>query len=384
MAVLGIVAEYNPFHNGHLTHLTAARRAVPGAPVLVALSGPFTQRGEPALLSPWDRAACALSAGADAVFALPVLWTLRDAEHYALGAVSLLASLGATHLAFGAESPDLPLLRDAAALLESPPAAFTEALRAHLSGGLGFPAALSRAAGRVLPEAEALLNQPNNILAVSYLRALRRLDLPLTPVLIPRAGSYHAFSPDPASPSASALRESLRRGSWQSALPCLPPESRRLVRARFLSRSVPDLSRLDTLLLEKLRALSPAVASALPDAPEGLGDALRKAAARASSRDGLLSFLTSRRYPAARLSRLCACALLDVSAARLSGEPLPARAFLLGLKKSPALSGLWKDFPVSSSATDALADPAERNAYRLWGLLAGLPADFPFTQKMIS
>lgn len=121
MAILGIVAEYDPFHNGHLQHLHLSMDSVSPSAVLIALSGPFKQRGEPALLSPFVRAECALASGADAVFALPVLWTVRDAEHYALGAVSMLASLGVTHLAFGAETADLPLLQRTADLLEDSP-----------------------------------------------------------------------------------------------------------------------------------------------------------------------------------------------------------------------------------------------------------------------
>ena len=111
MAVLGIVAEYDPFHNGHLYHLAEAKRLVQPDYTYVVLSPCLKQRGSFALLSPTDRARLALEAGADAVFALPVLWTVRDAEHYALGAVSLLAGLGATHLAFGVETPDPAALR---------------------------------------------------------------------------------------------------------------------------------------------------------------------------------------------------------------------------------------------------------------------------------
>ena len=102
MSILGIVAEYDPFHNGHLHHLREAAAAVSPDAVLIALSGPFKQRGQASLLSPYARAESALEFGADAVLALPVCWTVHDAEHYALGAVSMLASLGATHLAFGA------------------------------------------------------------------------------------------------------------------------------------------------------------------------------------------------------------------------------------------------------------------------------------------
>ena len=116
--VLGIIAEYDPFHNGHALHLQEARKAVIPDTVYIALSPCVKQRGELSMLSPLDRAACAVHEGADAVFMLPVLWTVRDAEHYALGAVSMLSGLGITHLAFGAETPDSALLNDIACLIK--------------------------------------------------------------------------------------------------------------------------------------------------------------------------------------------------------------------------------------------------------------------------
>ena len=166
MKILGIVAEYDPFHNGHLRHIAEAKRQVSPDLTFIALSPCLKQRGELSLLSPADRASCALEAGADAVFSLPVLWTVRDAEHYALGAVSLLSGLGVTHLAFGAETADAGLLRQAAALLESPDPVFQAALKEKLSSGAGYPAAVSAALSASLPAAKGLLDRPNNVLAV--------------------------------------------------------------------------------------------------------------------------------------------------------------------------------------------------------------------------
>ncbi len=390
MAVLGIVAEYDPFHNGHFYHLRESARIVSPSAVIVALSGPVKQRGAFSLLSPFARAECALSAGADAVFALPVCWTVRDAEHYALGAVSLLASLGATHLAFGAETADLPLLRKTADLLESSPESLRCALRGALSEGLGYPSALAHAAGICLPESRPLLSRPNNILAVCYLRALHRLSLPLEPVVVPRAGSYHAEQISSAAPSASALREALLRGSWPDALSALPPFSRRIVRNAFLSGEIPDPRRLDALLLEKLRSMAPADFGCLPDCPEGLDRALRKAAVSSDSQEELISLLTTRRYPSARLSRLCACALLGITREDLEETPSPSifpGALLLGVKKNPSLTGLWKNhslFAPSAAVWRETAPPADLAAWRLWGLAAGLPASFPFNRRTVT
>ena len=110
MRILGIIAEYNPFHSGHAHHLREARRVSGADHVVVVMSSCFTQRGEAALLSPADRARMALSCGADAVFALPACWAVRDAEHFALGGVALLQALGCNAISFGAETADLPAL----------------------------------------------------------------------------------------------------------------------------------------------------------------------------------------------------------------------------------------------------------------------------------
>ena len=384
MPVLGIVAEYDPFHNGHLRHLREAVSAVSPSAVLVALSGPFKQRGEASLLSPYARAACALDAGADAVFALPVRWTVRDAEHYAVGAVHVLAAMGATHLAFGAETADLPLLRRTADLLEDPPAQMRSALHTFLAEGAGYPAAMAHAAGTVLPESREILNRPNNILAVCYLRAIRRLGLSVIPVAVPRSGAYHADRVSPSEPSASAVRGALLRGAWAGALESLPPFSAKSVRESFLTGCVPDLKRLDAFLSARLRAMSPEDAAQLPGVSEGLDTALLHAASLSDSREGIIASLSTRRYPAARVSRLCTCAMLGIRRRDPEEDPLPDRVLLLALKKNPSLTGSWKNGAVRAcNAASWLkdADPEDRAAWQLWALAAGLPASWPFTRK---
>ena len=393
MSILGIIAEYDPFHNGHLFHLAGARRLVSPDLTFIALSPCVKQRGELSLLSPSDRASCALSAGADAVFALPVLWTVRDAEHYALGAVSLLSKLGATHLAFGAETPDLSLLNQAADLLECEtkfpsPDIFLSTLKDRLSAGAGYPSAVSAALSAALPGAEGLLDRPNNILAVSYLRAIRRLGLSLEPVVIPRSGSYHAADIDPESPSASALRESLSRGSYEAAFSAVPEETAALLRRRYLEGRVPDERILDALLLSRLRSMDGEALRSLPDVSEGMENALASAAAAVNTRRELIAALTGKRYPAARISRLCACALLGITAEQTENIPLPDHALLLGLRKDPRMTALWKDLPIPviSSFTEwkKAAHPADLAAWRLWAQCCRLPDTLPFSEKIVS
>ncbi len=381
--ILGIVAEYDPFHNGHALHLSESRKAVRPDAVYIALSPCVKQRGELSMLSPFDRAACAVHEGADAVFAMPVLWTIRDAEHYAFGAVHLLAGLGITHLAFGAETPDLHLLNGVAGLLEDSPPHFTETLNCHLSRGEGYPAALSAAVNDCLPEAGTVLFRPNNILAVCYLRALRRMHSPVVPVVIPRRGGYHDPDIRTETPSASALRESLARGIYIPALAAMPAFSADRTRAAFLNRRIPDSRKLDTLLITKLRT---AGLSELPDLSEGLENALKKAASLCSSRDQLLQCLSTRRYPGARISRLMAAAMLDVTRARLESLAPPDRTLLLSLRKGTSLSDRWKDLPVHIYTSPAewkkAADPEDLTAWRLWAICCGLPDSIPYSEKI--
>lgn len=387
MKILGIVAEYDPFHNGHLRHIAEAKRQVSPDLTFIALSPCLKQRGELSLLSPADRARCALEAGADAVFSLPVLWTVRDAEHYALGAVSLLSGLGVTHLAFGAETADAGLLRQAAALLESPDPVFQAALKEKLSSGAGYPAAVSAALSASLPAAKGLLDRPNNVLAVCYLRAVIRLRLSPEPVIIQRTGGYHDAGIDPAAPSASALRDGLARGNY-AAFSAVPEYTAGILRRRFLDGQVPDERIMDALLLSRLRAMDDREYLLLPDLSEGMENALREAARTSGSRRELIAALAGKRYPAARISRLCACVLLGVTKEQTEGVPLPENALLLGLRKNSAMTAFWKSlpFPVISSFTEwkKAAHPADLAAWRLWTQCCRLPDTLPFSEKIVT
>ena len=190
---MGIICEYDPFHRGHRRQFELIRAQLPGARIVCLMSGPFTQRGMPALHSPADRARAALEGGCDLVLELPCAFSVRDAEHFALGGVSILTRLGfVTHLSFGAED-GLDALLPAAALLDAPTPAFQEALRAALVRGASFAAAQGEALAACLPAPRpAPWEKPNNILALCYLRALRRLQSPLLPLPVRREGDYHA------------------------------------------------------------------------------------------------------------------------------------------------------------------------------------------------
>lgn len=229
MNVIGIIAEYNPFHNGHAYQIAHVRKNLHTDYIVVATSGDYVQRGEPALLDKYTRARMALSSGADVVLELPVLWSTASAELFADAGISLFEKTGCVNgICFGAESGDLALLRRIADVLADEPADLKASLKRNLKSGNTFPKAreaallsyFSGSAGQdgALPvSAEALsslLASPNNILALEYLKALRRRASSITPYLLKREGAaYHetsilsGASAIPA--SASAIRHTL-------------------------------------------------------------------------------------------------------------------------------------------------------------------------------
>ena len=220
MRIVGVIAEYNPFHSGHAHQLRQAREAAHADAVVAVMSGCFVQRGDAAIVSPAIRAKMALQNGADAVILLPALWSVRDAEHFALGGVHLLTGLGCDALSFGAETADLPLLQAAVDALESPD--LPAAIQPHLSAGLPYPAALSAAMAEVAPAAARVLQSPNNTLGVCYLRALRRLGASIDVYPIARASDYHASAIGDGFSSATAIRSAILRGDWSSAYSAMP------------------------------------------------------------------------------------------------------------------------------------------------------------------
>ena len=381
MRIVGVIAEYNPFHRGHAWHLRQARALARADAVVAVMSSCFTQRGEAALLSPADRTRMALSCGADAVFALPAMWSVRDAEHFALGGVALLRALGVDAISFGAETADAERLWAAARLLERPSAAMSSAMQEHLAHGLPWPEALAAATDSLDPGAGRLLSSPNNTLAICYLRAMLRLGANMDVYPVPRQGDYHDTAVSGGFASATALRGTILRGDWRSARQAMPEEAYALLEDAALRGRLHRPEALDLPLLYRLRGMSGEELAALPDLSEGIEQRLRGAALTARSREDMLQAAKTRRYPYARLSRLCAHALLGFTADLLADTPLPPAAWLMGLRDTarPLMARLSASgFPIIAKAADYDRSlpwfQAELRAWDVWALGAGLPA----------
>ena len=383
--IAGVIAEYNPFHNGHLHHLMQTRKS--GADfIVVVMSTCFTQRGEMAVLPVKDRVLMALQSGADAVFALPVAWSLRDAEHFALGGVSLLNALGCSMLSFGSETSNLLQLRQAAELLEHPPEAFQQNLHAFLATGLSYPAALSRAAGRIDPGFFSILSSPNNTLSICYLRQLLRLNSTMTPICILRESSYLDTRMDASSfPSAAGIRAALARGDWPSIEKALPESSLNILREAALEGRIMQPGALSMGILCTLRTMSPDDWKQLPDQSEGLPDRIRNAVKTAVSLEDLLDKACTKRYTRARVTRLIMQAFLHMHASTLP-ESGPSEALLLGIRRESECL-LHHLGPIrivgNASAITAAWRQTEQSAWDLWALGCGLPMGSLYTHRIV-
>ena len=354
MKFAGIIAEYDPFHNGHAWQLAQAR-ALGAEHIAVAMSCSLVQRGALPLLPESVRTRAALTCGADLVFALPAPCACAGAEAFARAGVALLASAGCDGLVFGAETPDAALLMAAAALLDS--SAYRAALRVQLDrGARSFAAARQAAAAELCPDGRvaALLDQPNNNLAVEYCRAIRSLAPHMEACPLPRKGAGHGEalrSGHGQFASASALRQLWAGGGAEALAPYVPEAVLPFYQEAHAAGACTDFSAAGRCELALLRAgcRGRAPFAQVRGISEGLEHRLESAVRASTSYEELLDALTTVRYPRARMRRLAMDAALGYKADAFPA--LPPYLHLLGGRKD-ALPLLKRcTLPVSHSLT---------------------------------
>lgn len=321
--ILGIVAEYNPFHHGHRYQIERARERSGADYVIIAMSGHFVQRGEPAVYDSHVRAEMALRCGADAVFEIPCVFSTASAEDFAGYALRLLDGLGADCISFGVEDAKEEELEILAKLLLAESDAFQSMLKRLLALGFSFPAAREKALLSELekngyPEGflrrcEALLRSPNNILALEYMKSLLRMRSAMRPVMIRREGSaYHCAEPEKGRfASATAIRNLLMEGADTYRLKSLLPEPALEIAKKARPLFADDFS---LHLYRKIREAFYAQASLeeFSDISKELGDRIRRRFSLSSSYASIVEEIKTKQYTYTRVSRALSHILLNI------------------------------------------------------------------------
>lgn len=352
MKVVGIIAEYNPFHRGHAYQMSLIRKMDPDAAILVVMSGNFVQRGEPAICDKMRRARMALEAGADIVLELPPAYATSSAPYFAGGAVALLKAAGCVDaVCFGAPA-ELEELQTLADLTEN---GLPDAdIKAALAEGLTYPAALSSAAGRIKPEAAALLTDANNLLAIEYLKAIRAQKAAFKPICIKRSGAGHGEEtlPEQGFASAGAIRKALFGGRAKEALlPYLPEKT--LLQLDYILSPETVTPALSAVLLRLSRGGKDAFMPYAEVSEELAARILAERPYTGSFRE-LTGLIRSKNITEARVRRALLHILLDIKKEEQTAEPAALK--ILGLREDSFLPGLLKEstrIPIITKAADA-------------------------------
>ena len=324
LGICGIIAEFNPLHNGHKYLIERAK--ADGNTVVTVISGNFVQRGDTAIIPKFKRAEMALLCGADIVAELPTPWAMSTAQNFAFGAISQLLCFGIDSLYFGSESANCEELTRIADLLLSDE--FKERISNNSISGETFAKHRSDIINQLLGHESDVLNSPNDTLAVEYICAAKRLGANIKFVPIKRVGPGHndmvstlQFS------NATLIRQAMYNSDFDSISHFIPEECKNTL----LSSPLSNISRLDKAIISRLKLTSKEELSKTPDVSEGIDNLLYNQVRDAVDYESLLNSIKSKRYTLARVRRLVLSAFLGIDNRYFGTQPPYVR--VIGFKK---------------------------------------------------
>lgn len=314
MKVLGIIAEYNPFHNGHKYHLERSLEQT-GADVTVAvISGNFVQRGEPALLNKWIRSEMAVQNGIDLVLELPFAYACNNADIFARGAVGLIDSLGCVdYLSFGSEAGDVKALQEIASFLHTESDQFSLTLKEKMKEGITYPKARAQAMSVYLGDDVAdIVESPNNILGIEYLKWLKEFDSHIEPLTVSRHGSkIDGVNKEASFAGATAIRKMIDAGQIDDAISYLTKESKGIVRKN--KKAIANMEAFRELITYSIISKSHEQLKDIYSITEGLENKVRATAKDVATLRDLITGIKSKRYTETRIKRILMHSLMELS-----------------------------------------------------------------------
>jgi predicted nucleotidyltransferase len=311
MKAVGVVVEYNPFHNGHYFHVEQSR-SLSGADVVIAvMSGPFLQRGEPALLSKWHRAKMALLGGIDIVFELPYAFATQKAEIFARGAMDILGSAGCDYVCFGSESGNIDDFYSTLRFIKNNQEPYELLIKSNMSLGMSYPKAASSAFQELMPSSQMMdLSKPNNILGYQYIQSIEELNLSLTPLTVARkSAGYHdpEFSSTTIA-SATSIRKSIfsNEGKLNELSSYIPATTySELVHYKKEFGHFLEWENYWPLLQYRLLTTDRSELATIYEVEEGIENRMVPIAEKANSFSEFMTLLKTKRYTWTRLQRMC-------------------------------------------------------------------------------
>ena len=317
--VLGIIAEYNPFHNGHLYHIAKSKQETNAQYVVAVISGNFVQRGNTSIINKWIKARMALLNGADLVIELPTVYSISSAENFAEGAIKILNSLGVVDsLSFGMEAKDIAILNNIATVLHNEPKEYVTILGHELKKGNSFPKARENALMMYLNDIKKyanVLTGSNNILGIEYLKAMKKTKSKIVPVGIKREKVLYndRYIVDEFA-SATAIRKMLMTRSLNDIRKVMPKTSYLLLGEELKKgHYVIDICRFEREIIYNLRRMSKEDISKLPDVSEGLENSLKNAADSCNNIKDLINIVKTKRFTQTRIQRVLLYSLLGIT-----------------------------------------------------------------------
>ena len=316
--VLGIIAEYNPFHNGHLLHLTKSKEETGAEYSICIMSGNFVQRGNTSIVNKWVKTEMALKSGIDLVLELPTVYSISSAENFAEGAIKLLNSLKIVDtVSFGSENSDINILNRISGILYEEPKQYVAFLNEELKKGLSFPKARENAILLYLNDKKYfnILNQPNNTLAIEYLKALKKYKSHIMPIAIKREKAfYNSNCIVDEYASATAIRNMIVNNQFNDIRKVMPRLAYDLLMQEIENNQyVIDISKFEKEILYSIRRLSTDDLKKFPEVNEGLENAIKNAANSCNTLAELINIIKSKRYTQTRIQRILLYILLNTT-----------------------------------------------------------------------
>ncbi|MDN3014868.1 nucleotidyltransferase [Paenibacillus sp. BSR1-1] len=368
MKAVGLIVEYNPFHNGHAFHLQAAKEAAEADVVIAVMSGDFLQRGEPALVSKWHRARMALLNGVDLVFELPYRFAVQKAETFANGAVSILDEAGCESLCFGSESGDISLFHQTVDFLEENQKILDENIKRFINTGVSYPKAMAMAFGHLTDSGRYLdLAKPNNILGFQYIKAIHNQKSSIRPLTVARKNAdYHDehFASETIASATSIRKAIFSEDDHKTDISqYVPIPTKRLLFDYFQKYHMfHQWENYWSYLQFQLIQVTPEQLKEIYEVEEGLENRLISAAIESNSFHEFMQKIKTKRYTWTRLQRLCVHILTNTKKTDIAGLSDKAQYLrLLGMteKGKEYLNRMKKQF--SLPVVSKLSSHKEKN-----------------------